>query len=228
MTRPRPNEPRGDLTRQKILSTATILFAKHGYEGVSTRALAEMAEVNQPAIQYHFGSKEGLYRAVIQMIADDLAERMRGAREGVQTALAVKGQPDSALRPILMELLDAFTSLMLADRGHDAWADFIARAEIENEGLLDGLTKSVWANAVEPCAKLLGRLIDRADDERSILSALALLGTITTFKKRCLQKTISQALGWTSFGPHEIAVVQRVVREQADAFLQAAGKRDAT
>src|SRR5262249_15083783 len=41
-------------------------FAVNGYEGAGIRAIVAEADVNQAAINYHFGSKEGLYRAVLQ------------------------------------------------------------------------------------------------------------------------------------------------------------------
>src|SRR5579875_1676289 len=41
------------------------VFASHGYEGATTRVLARRARVTLPAIQYYFGSKEGLYRATV-------------------------------------------------------------------------------------------------------------------------------------------------------------------
>ena len=65
-TRQRPKtQTRGEDTRRRILAAALDIFAAEGYEGASTRHLAERAGVNLPAIQYYFGSKEGLYRAVI-------------------------------------------------------------------------------------------------------------------------------------------------------------------
>src|SRR6516225_11965445 len=56
---------RGEETRRRILSTALEMFAEQSYEGTSTRLLADRAGVNLPAIPYYFGSKEGLYRAVV-------------------------------------------------------------------------------------------------------------------------------------------------------------------
>jgi TetR/AcrR family transcriptional regulator, regulator of cefoperazone and chloramphenicol sensitivity len=53
-------------TREKIIKSASRAFARGGYEGASIRAIVAAAEVNQAAINYHFGSKEGLYRAVLQ------------------------------------------------------------------------------------------------------------------------------------------------------------------
>src|SRR6266700_675488 len=53
-------------TREKIIKAASHAFARDGYEGASIRAIVAEAGVNQAAINYHFGSKEGLYRAVLQ------------------------------------------------------------------------------------------------------------------------------------------------------------------
>src|SRR5438105_10362065 len=68
------------LTRRRILKAASRVFAEQGYEGASIRDIVTRADVNQAAINYHFGSKEGLYRAVLQaavralMSDDDAAE----------------------------------------------------------------------------------------------------------------------------------------------------------
>ena len=53
-------------TREKIIKAASRAFALNGYEGASIRTIVAEADVNQAAINYHFGSKEGLYRAVLQ------------------------------------------------------------------------------------------------------------------------------------------------------------------
>ena len=54
-------------TQDKIIKAACRAFARNGYEGASIRAIVAEADVNQAAINYHFGSKEGLYRAVLQV-----------------------------------------------------------------------------------------------------------------------------------------------------------------
>lgn len=48
-------------TKSLLVVSAAELFAKHGYDGVSTRMIADKAEVKLSSIHYHFGSKEKLY-----------------------------------------------------------------------------------------------------------------------------------------------------------------------
>lgn len=51
--------------RQKILDVARSLFAVKGFDGVSVRDITSEAHVNLSLVSYHFGGKEGLYRAVV-------------------------------------------------------------------------------------------------------------------------------------------------------------------
>ena len=50
--------------RQRLMSAGLVLFAEHGFEKTSVRALAERAQVNLGAVSYYFGDKAGLYRAL--------------------------------------------------------------------------------------------------------------------------------------------------------------------
>jgi AcrR family transcriptional regulator len=51
-------------TRLTILESALAEFAEKGYDGASTRAIAERAHIQHPLITYHFRTKEILWRAV--------------------------------------------------------------------------------------------------------------------------------------------------------------------
>ncbi len=52
-------------TREKILESARIEFAKRGMAGARVDRIAIIARVNKAMIYYHFHSKENLYQAVI-------------------------------------------------------------------------------------------------------------------------------------------------------------------
>jgi AcrR family transcriptional regulator len=53
-------------TPQRILDSAEALFADSGYDGVSLRMITKLAGVELALPNYHFGSKLGLFRSVIQ------------------------------------------------------------------------------------------------------------------------------------------------------------------
>jgi TetR/AcrR family transcriptional regulator, regulator of cefoperazone and chloramphenicol sensitivity len=57
-------------TRHILLLEAGKLFAEKGFDGTSTRAIAEASGANLAAIHYHFGNKEALFQAVLQAICE--------------------------------------------------------------------------------------------------------------------------------------------------------------
>jgi AcrR family transcriptional regulator len=61
--RPRDGDPAE--TRRGILEAAEACFANAGFAGATTRQVALRAGVNVATLHYHFGNKEGLYRAVL-------------------------------------------------------------------------------------------------------------------------------------------------------------------
>jgi AcrR family transcriptional regulator len=65
-------------TSDRIIKAASRVFAESSFQGASVRRIVARADVNQAAINYHFGSKEALYRAVLQkalqvLMKDDAA-----------------------------------------------------------------------------------------------------------------------------------------------------------
>jgi AcrR family transcriptional regulator len=61
---------------ERILSTATELFARFGYNGVSTRDVALAAQVNEVTVYRHYPRKHDLYLAVLEAELQQL--RFRG------------------------------------------------------------------------------------------------------------------------------------------------------
>lgn len=56
--------------KQRILQAAGDLFAENGFDNVSTRQIADKAEVRHGSIYYHFTNKETLYEQVFRKVYD--------------------------------------------------------------------------------------------------------------------------------------------------------------
>jgi len=75
-------------SRSKLLDVGTQLFAERGLNGVSIRELSLAAETSISMISYHFGSKEGLYSAVLQQQFDSFKE-IKEIREAVSDPVSM-------------------------------------------------------------------------------------------------------------------------------------------
>ncbi len=211
---------RGEDTRRRILETALEIFAAEGYEGASTRYLAERAGVNLPAIQYYFGSKEGLYRAVIEQIVQHNEAQMAPLAVKVRAALAYPATPPEGLLGLLCEMLEAFVALIAGGPQNESRRLLYARAEIECTAGLELLHKTGMRQIFEPCLALVARLLGRStEDETTVLHTLALLGQVTIFCNR----GVREALGLDLFSEERVRAVQTLVRSQTQAIM-----RDAT
>lgn len=76
--RPR-SSPRS--TRANLARAGLEAFAAHGFEGASTRDIANTAGVPQGLVRHHFGSKEGLFRAVVTDGVTALLEQLDAEAE---------------------------------------------------------------------------------------------------------------------------------------------------
>jgi AcrR family transcriptional regulator len=89
----RATRPSADPTRDRIVSAATDLFSERSFEGATTREIAARAGVAQPLLNYHFRSKEELWRAAVDSLFDrlnqTLDERATGLR-GVDDVTTAK------------------------------------------------------------------------------------------------------------------------------------------
>jgi AcrR family transcriptional regulator len=63
-SRGRRRDPEGN--RRRILEAATQEFARKGFGGARTDAIAAAAGVNERMLYYYFGSKDGLFRCVLE------------------------------------------------------------------------------------------------------------------------------------------------------------------
>jgi len=47
-------------TRQRLLDAAREVFSQHSFQGATVREICRLADANVAAVNYHFGSKDGL------------------------------------------------------------------------------------------------------------------------------------------------------------------------
>src|ERR1700691_5077935 len=77
---------KGEETRQRIPDAALSAFGEASFKAVTTRRLAQAADVSLPTLQYYFGDKEGLYRACAQTIVERYRQATGAAAQAARAS----------------------------------------------------------------------------------------------------------------------------------------------
>ena len=77
------NQGISDITRERLLDAAETVFAKKGYPSASVRDITGAAGCNVASVNYHFGSKKGLYREVFKRRLGELRDLRISAIAGI-------------------------------------------------------------------------------------------------------------------------------------------------
>lgn len=72
-------EEYAEATRAALVGVARDLFAEKGFAAVSVEEIVHGARVTKGALYHHFDDKQALFRAVLEAIENELADRMRVA-----------------------------------------------------------------------------------------------------------------------------------------------------
>ncbi len=93
--------------RERLLDCAERLFAEHGLEGVSLRAINAEAGLSAAALHYHFGTQRALVEALLERRMPALMERRRQLLNALEARPAPPTSRDmlNALVQPLAELL---------------------------------------------------------------------------------------------------------------------------
>ena len=121
--RPPKTSPASADTRQRLVESAATLFADHGFENVTVREICKASNANVAAINYHFGDKAGLYRAVVThaiAVMQDTNEQSQRAGDGQSPEDQIRG------------FVRVFVGRLAADDNPSAWISKLMAREMEH------------------------------------------------------------------------------------------------
>jgi len=102
--------PNPESTKQQLISAAERLFAARGLEGVSLREINSAAgQRNSTALQYHFGDRRGLLRAVMHKHTPAVDAARHALLDGYESSdrTDLRVLAEALVRPSAAKLADA-------------------------------------------------------------------------------------------------------------------------
>ena len=119
-------------TKTRILDAAEKLFAERGFSETSLRLITSKAEVNLASVNYHFGSKKELIRAVLARYLDVFMPAASSEIMSLQSS-----DKDASLNDIFSTLVKPLLDLnQLRSEGTRTFLQLLGRGYIESQGHL--------------------------------------------------------------------------------------------
>ncbi|CRY53168.1 putative DNA-binding transcriptional regulator [Yersinia intermedia] len=214
-----PVTSRGELARQQLIQAATKLFGELGLKGATTRDIAQRAGQNIAAITYYFNSKEGLYLAVAQQIADFIQQAFSPLAQEINHFLQQPLHAQTAeqqLHYVRRGLLE-FSHLMTQPETLNM-SKIMAREQLSPTDAYP----LIHAQAIAPLHQKLNVLLAAfigadASATKTILHTHALIGEVLAF--RMGRETIRRQAGWLDIGQAESEMINEVLVEHIDLLL---------
>ncbi|MDD7812068.1 TetR/AcrR family transcriptional regulator [Mycobacterium sp. CSUR Q5927] len=175
----------GDATRARLVKAAEKLFAAHGVEAVSVRAVNAAAGLGAASVHYHFGSKDELLAAVLV----DLGGAVRDQIQAGVDALAAAPEPPNA-ESLVRAVTDPYLQLLTRHRTRGMrWVKIIAQISQQGHPAMRAVDQHV-SDAVMVQVR---RAFPDADPARIELRwAIAIMGFL---------QALSRADEWSRNGP---------------------------
>lgn len=155
--------------RERILDAATRVYAQHGFRGATTRLIAQAAGVNEVTLFRIFGSKSGLFDALLSAhlhfdAAPELpgapAEPLRELTDWCRLTLGRMRASRSLLRKMIGEMEERPLAAVSACQGSHCAAEALALyvTRLREHGLADADEREAWTAV----SMLMGALIGDA------------------------------------------------------------------
>jgi TetR/AcrR family transcriptional regulator, regulator of cefoperazone and chloramphenicol sensitivity len=223
MTNPFPAAPEVS-PRARLIEAAAEIFGTYNLEGATTRQLAQHAGVNQAAIPYYFGGKEGLYLATIEHFVAVHASKIQTLVADIKARLASQRIDRTEALALLKKLLEHLLEVLLREQTNRSLGRIIIREQMQPTKAFDLIYERVIRQVHETISVLLGLVLDRKPTERAvILRAQMIVGQVLIFLSG--RETIRRRLGLTGYTEKEFAEIKAALHEQLDLLQSQRGGR---
>ena len=206
------DRPRGrdiERTREDIIEAARIEFADKGLTGARMDEIAARTRTTKPTIYYHFGSKEGLYVAVL--------ERAYGGMRAVEAALQLDALPPRDAMALLVEVSFDYHA------AHPDWVRLVSVENIHGARHITGVPAITQRNAL--AVETIGRLLERGERQGAFRPGVDPLDLHLMISSLCFYRVSNRHTWQANFGrdllaPERASAQRRMAVDAVLRYLQ--------
>ena len=211
---------RGEETRRRIIEVALRLFGERGYEGASTRDIAAAAGVNAPALQYYFDSKEGVYRACAEYIAEGWTAQFAPVVAQAQATMDDAGASPDQVFEAFGQLLGGLADYQLLPDDAEHRRLFVLHEQVgQGPGILfEMLDRGLRPKMGELAGQLVGRYCGLDSDDAVLrMRIMMMFGQVMVFSLG--RRAMVSKLGWEQMGQAEVALIRQAALEHCRVLM---------
>ncbi|MBU4264401.1 MAG: TetR/AcrR family transcriptional regulator [Proteobacteria bacterium] len=162
-------------TREALINATGQLAAEKGFASVSTRAIADLAKENVGSIHYHFGSKDKLFKAVVQTVVQVWKDNPVSELLKKYDTDTPQGQAQ-AIRAIVHRNI-----ALLFGRELPKWHCRVIFQVVHKEGPLQEIFKNELIKPSHAAVKTLLKRINPAMDDKEAFLRILIINTPVFF-----------------------------------------------
>lgn len=205
--------------KDRLLEVAIKDFATRCYDGASIRDITKKAKVNISAISYYFGDKNGLYQAVLELMAKKIQNELLVTAKEANNALDNIDLSDEEKRKLLHETFRKFIKFMLDEE----ISSYISRIFVREHMDPSVNFNKFYDKALSPLHDAITSFLAKSfklpfPSEEATLCAHTLVGMILIFKTH--REAALRRLGWKSYGEEEMEKITKVIIRHLDYIVK--------
>ena len=218
MAFPDPAPGKSERARARLLEAGLEVFGRRGWEGATVREIARRAGQNVAAIAYYFGSKQKLYRAVMEGIMREMRRRMADVFAEI-SALQNDREPSAEEAGRLLRRFLCEVYLRLLSRNESvAIGRLVVREQLQPTAGFDTLYVQGFQPLHEALSFLVGTALDCDPKAReTIIRTNSIMGQVYFFMMS--REAILRRLGWKSLEGDRAELVGGILSEHIDTLL---------
>lgn len=195
-------------SKLRLLEAAEQLFAERGFETVSVRDVTQLAKANVAAVNYHFGSREGMVALVVSRYLIPVNEERLARLDALERKWSGKAVP-------LEEIIDAFVRPVVglvrkSELSQSLFGKLVGRIfAMRGEGLPPAVEEQM-KTLIERFTRALGKALPTVSQEELVWRMHFLVGSIIHMLMN--QEMLQRLSGGASGNPTMEVTLGRFVR----------------
>ncbi len=204
-----------NVSRNKIIKSAIILFANKGFDSTSTREICKQAGVNLSLIPYYFGNKDGLYISIIESIVD---YGLTSLKEEIEYANNLKILSFEQKLDLFKDLLLKYTDFLYSENVPSSFVILMIKEQAVSNSKFSKIYSQKINVLYDALRKILASILNKKyTDKYIVFQVSSIIGQILGYK--IIQQQTLDALNQDLYTKDDHKVIKNIVFSYVNDFI---------